>query len=136
MASRHRIGRRSFLGQVGATTGLGALGVVAGAQPAHAYQRSDNDVGRYADPPGEPARDYGHTGITDSDGGAVSDPAGHGRGPDVRSGVTDSDGGANADPAGHGRGERGRSGFSDSDSGRCGDPAGYGRGGTRTTCPE
>lgn len=136
MASRHRLDRRSFLGRVGATTGIGALGLIAGASPAHALQRSDNDRGRHADLPGQPRRDYGHTGITDSDGGANADPAGHGRGPDVRSGITDSDSGAMADPAGNGRGERGHSGFSDSDSGRCADPAGYGRGGTRTSCPE
>jgi hypothetical protein len=36
-------------------------------------QRSDNDYGRYSDPPNQPGRTYGHTGVTDSDGGSYRD---------------------------------------------------------------
>lgn len=136
MAARHRLARRSFLARVGGGAAWGALGLIVGAAPARAWQQSDNDRGRYADPPGAPRRDYGYTGITDTDSGAFADPAGRGRGPQTRSGITDSDSGSLADPAGNGRGERGHSGFSDSDSGPCADPAGYGRGGTRSQCPE
>lgn len=136
MPDRILSNRRSFLRRIGAVTTLGTFSLLVGPRAAHAMQHSDNDRGQYADPPGRPGRNYGHSGITDSDGGEFADDAGHGRGQQARSGITDSDGGQLADPAGNGRGERGYSGFSDSDSGRCSDPAGYGRGGTRSSCPD
>jgi len=38
--------RRSFLAKMGATAGLGALGLVAGGSPARAFQVTDSNTGR------------------------------------------------------------------------------------------
>ena len=127
--------RRSFLKRLGALTGLGALGAVAGGAPARAFELTDNDRGRLADPPGQGRRRYDYTGVTDSDSGEHADRPGHGRGPRGYTGVTDSDSGAVMDRPGHGRGPDDHTGITDSDSGRCADPAGRGRGGRRDSCP-
>lgn len=104
MKMTRKLSRRSFLGTVagGALAGGGALIVMSGT--AGAVQRTDNDTGPRADPPGRGTR----TGRTDAD---PSDQPGRG----TVTGRTD------GDPSD--RPQRGRR-CSDSDSG---DPAGGGR---------
>ena len=97
-----KLDRRSFLRRVGAAAGVGALGVVAGASPARAFQITDSDTGRNSDPIGR-GRRGGSGGVTDSDTGRNSDPVGGGRG-GGSGGVTDSDTGSYSDPIGRGRG--------------------------------
>ncbi|QLC25939.1 hypothetical protein HFP57_13495 [Parasphingopyxis algicola] len=97
-----KLDRRSFLRRVGATAGIGALGIVTGTTAARA-QVTDSDTGRNADPVGR-----GRTGVTDSDTGSSADRAGHGRGSSSDPGgrgrnCSDSDGGSRADPGGRGR---------------------------------
>ncbi|NNC72548.1 MAG: twin-arginine translocation signal domain-containing protein [Sphingomonadaceae bacterium] len=92
-----KLDRRSFLRRVGATAGIGALGVITGTSAVRA-QVSDSDTGRYADPAG---------GGTDNDTGANSDRVGSGRGSSDRAGngrrCSDNDSGGRADPGGRGR---------------------------------
>ncbi|MGP1283867.1 MAG: twin-arginine translocation signal domain-containing protein [Parasphingopyxis sp.] len=97
-----KLDRRSFLRRVGATAGIGALGIVTGTSVARA-QVTDSDTGANADPVGR-----GRTGVTDSDTGSSADRAGHGRGSRSDPGgrgrnCSDSDGGSRADPGGRGR---------------------------------
>jgi hypothetical protein len=89
MKTTRRLSRRSFLGTVagGAMLGGGALIALSGS--AGAVQRSDNDSGPRADPPGRGTR----TGRTDND---TSDRPGRG----TVTGFTDQDPG---DPANRGR---------------------------------
>ena len=47
----NKLDRRSFLRRVGATAGIGALGIITGTSAARA-QVSDSDTGRNADPAG------------------------------------------------------------------------------------
>jgi hypothetical protein len=90
MKTTRRLSRRSFLGTVagGAMVGGGALVALSGS--AGAIQRSDNDSGPRADPPGRGTR----TGRTDQDS---SDRPGRG----TLTGLNDSD---PADPPNRGRG--------------------------------
>lgn len=92
-----KLDRRSFLRRVGATAGIGALGIVTGTSVARA-QVTDSDTGRNADPVG---------GGTDNDTGANSDRVGSGRGSSDRGGngrrCSDNDSGGRADPGGRGR---------------------------------
>lgn len=123
-----KIDRRSFLRRVGATAGIGALGVVTGLGATRAgAQITDSDTGANADP-------AGRSGCTDSDSGSRADRAGNGRcGGGGASGYTDSDSGSMSDPGGNGRGGR-RSrptGLSDADSGSTADRGNYGRGSDR-----
>jgi hypothetical protein len=97
-----KLDRRSFLRRVGAAAGVGSLGLVAGCVHPRAFQTTDSDTGRYADPVGG-GRGGGRGGVTDSDTGRYADPVGGGRG-GGRGGVTDSDTGRYADPIGGGRG--------------------------------
>lgn len=106
MSRSRKLNRRSFLGQVVGTAGIGAFAVVDGKARAQ--------TGPY-------------TGVTDNDSGSHADNAGHGRGPGGNAsghpqGVTDGD---PTDPVGGGRG--GQTGYSDSDSGANADPSGRGR---------
>lgn len=95
MASK--LDRRSFLRRVGATAGIGALGIVTGTGVARA-QVTDSDTGPNADPVG---------GGTDNDTGANMDRVGAGRGSSDRAGngrsCSDDDAGGRADPGGRGR---------------------------------
>ncbi|MFN2259967.1 MAG: twin-arginine translocation signal domain-containing protein [Parasphingopyxis sp.] len=99
----NKLDRRSFLRRVGATAGVGALGIITGATALRA-QVSDSDTGRNADPVGR-----GRTGVTDTDS---TDAVGRGQASDndtgrnadgVRARCSDSDSGRNADPAGRGQ---------------------------------
>ncbi len=99
----NKLDRRSFLRRVGATAGIGALGIITGTSAARA-QVSDSDTGRNADPAGR-----GRSGVTDSDS---TDRAGRGQASDndtgrnadgVRARCSDSDSGNNADAAGRGQ---------------------------------
>lgn len=93
----NKLDRRSFLRRVGATAGVGALGVITGTTALRA-QATDSDTGPYADPVG---------GGTDNDTGVNADAVGRGRGSSDRPGngrrCSDNDGGGRADPAGRGR---------------------------------
>ena len=103
-----RLDRRSFIGRIGAASGLGALGVVLGTGAGRA-QSHDRDSGATADRPGGADPDYYRERIeaeTDADSGATADYRGEGRGPrrTEPTGVTDTDMGATKDAAGYGRG--------------------------------
>ena len=104
MKTTRRLSRRSFLAAVGGGAVLGGGALVALSGEASAVQRSDNDIGPRADPPGAGTR----TGRTDRDS---SDRPGRG----TLSGITDRDPG---DPPQRGRG------CSDNDAS---DPRGRGR---------
>ena len=83
-----KLDRRSFLSRLGATAGIGALGLITGASVAQT-PRSEAQV-------------------TDNDTGTNSDPVGRGRGTSDRAGngrqCSDNDAGSRADPGGRGRG--------------------------------
>lgn len=94
---RKNLDRRSFLRRVGATAGIGALGVITGTTGVRA-QVTDSDTGPSADPVG---------GGTDNDTGRNSDNVGAGRGSSDRAGngrrCSDDDSGSRSDPGGRGR---------------------------------
>jgi hypothetical protein len=113
ISSQRRISRRSILSSLGVGLGVAALAVVgrSGTTAAQAPGGcSDNDGGRYTDPPGfgrhcQPGPGPGGSGCSDFDGGGNADPPGLGRScrprnrPSSRpTGCTDMDSGPNEDP--------------------------------------
>ena len=115
ISSQRRISRRSILSSLGIGLGVAALAVVgrSGTTAAQAPSGcSDNDDGRYADPPGSGRRCQpdppSGSGCSDFDGGGNADPPGRGRRcrprnrPSRPTGCTDMDSGPNEDPAGFG----------------------------------
>jgi hypothetical protein len=116
ISSHRRITRRSLLGSLGLGLGVAAMAVAGGSTTgtAQAPGCTDNDDGRFADPPGR-GRDCQppglNNGCTDNDGGYRADPPGRGRrcqqGPPRRqptrpTGCTDRDSGPNEDQPGYG----------------------------------
>jgi hypothetical protein len=117
ISSQRRISRRSILSSLGVGLGVAALAVVgrSGTTAAQAPGGcSDNDGGRYTDPPGfgrhcQPGPGPGGSGCSDFDGGGNADPPGLGRScrprnrPSSRpTGCTDMDSGPSEDPPGYG----------------------------------
>lgn len=110
ISSQRRVSRRSILSAMGLGLGAAAaavVGSVTGAAQAPGGC-TDNDSGRYEDPPGHGTRcrPSRPSGCTDNDRGPNEDQPGYGvrcRMPSSRpTGCTDSDSGPNEDPTGHG----------------------------------
>ena len=104
MTPTRKMTRRSFLGRVaGGVVGGAALMAVTTTE-AQAFQCTDNDLGRYADPVGRGRcrRRRPSNSCTDRDTGRYADPVGRGRRCRRRS-CTDNDVGRYSDPIGRGR---------------------------------
>src|SRR5262245_9242758 len=85
IASERRVSRRSLLSALGLGLGAAAAAVVGGAAMTAAQGQNrctDNDDGRYADPPGQGRRCRQQsprpTGCSDNDSGPNEDPVGYG----------------------------------------------------------
>jgi hypothetical protein len=106
ISSERRVSRRSLLSALGLGLGLAAAAVVGGSGKTAAQAPrgcTDNDGGRFADPP-ERGRRCQATGCTDSDDGRFADAPERGRqcGASQPSPCTDNDSGPNQDPEGQG----------------------------------